>query len=301
MSAAAARRWGPRCAVLVLLGCAAAGAIPAAVVPVTIHTAFGPSSRPAVRRQLVRDRPRAARVPVVPARRFRRIATPVSPPPLRPLSAARPSSRPAGISSSGTGPRYPFPLKAVTASSHQAVTVTVSSDGSTTGSYEAWQRTSAGWRLVFGPWTANIGYGGLAPLGAKREGDGKTPAGVYGFSGMFGVDPDPGVSYSWRAVTGSYDVWDDDPSSPRYNEWVDSRTANPGLAPEPMDNTPAYDYGAVIAYNQARTPGLGSAIFMHVSTGGSTAGCVSLPVGQLLSVLHWLDPADEPVISIGLG
>ena len=58
-----------------------------------------------------------------------------------------------------------------------------------------------------------------------------------------------------------------------------------------MYQTPVYDYGAVIAYNTARTPGLGSAIFLHVSTGAPTAGCVSLPVERLLEVLRWLDPA----------
>ena len=66
-----------------------------------------------------------------------------------------------------------------------------------------------------------------------------------------------------------------------------------------MYNRPAYNYGAVIAYNAARTPGLGSAIFLHVSTGGATAGCVALPQGQLLEVLRWLDPSQQPRIIIG--
>ena len=61
----------------------------------------------------------------------------------------------------------------------------------------------------------------------------------------------------------------------------------------------AYDTGAVIAYNDARTPGLGSAIFLHVSSGRSTAGCVSLPYDELLDVLRWLDPAQAPRIAIG--
>jgi L,D-peptidoglycan transpeptidase YkuD (ErfK/YbiS/YcfS/YnhG family) len=61
---------------------------------------------------------------------------------------------------------------------------------------------------------------------------------------------------------------------------------------------PAYNYGAVIAYNAARSPGLGSAIFLHVDTGGSTAGCVSLPQSELVTVLTWLNPADNPVIQI---
>ena len=66
-----------------------------------------------------------------------------------------------------------------------------------------------------------------------------------------------------------------------------------------MYNTPAYTHGAVIAYNNARTPGLGSAIFLHVSTGGATAGCVALPAAQLLQVLRWLDPAQQPRIVMG--
>jgi L,D-peptidoglycan transpeptidase YkuD (ErfK/YbiS/YcfS/YnhG family) len=61
---------------------------------------------------------------------------------------------------------------------------------------------------------------------------------------------------------------------------------------------PAYDYAAVIAYNTARTPYLGSAIFLHVGTGGSTAGCVSLPRAELIRVLRWLRPADNPRIDI---
>jgi len=67
-----------------------------------------------------------------------------------------------------------------------------------------------------------------------------------------------------------------------------------------MDQTPAYDYGAVIAYNTARTPGLGSAIFLHVDVGGPTAGCVSLPMGELLDMLRWLAPARSPLIEMGV-
>ena len=153
---------------------------------------------------------------------------------------------------------------------------------------------------MFGPWTARIGYNGFAPSRQKREGDGRTPSGVYRFQYMFGVNGNPGVRYRYRRVH-SYDVWDDDPSSPLYNKWVDDRRQNRGKSPEPMDQSPAYSYGAVIAYNTARTPGLGSAIFLHVGVGGPTAGCVSLPIHQLLDVLRWLDPARSPRIDMGVG
>jgi len=152
---------------------------------------------------------------------------------------------------------------------------------------------------VFGPWTARIGRGGFAPAGLKREGDGRTPSGTFGFGFFFGVLPNPGVGFRYRQSQ-PYDFWDDDPASPRYNEWVDQRRADPGLSPEPMDVS-GYDYGAVIAYNTARTPGLGSGIFLHVNIGIATAGCVTLPMGELLRVLRWLKPGRSPRIRMGVG
>lgn len=189
-----------------------------------------------------------------------------------------------------------LPLPPATAAQGQLITVTASY-GSTYATLTAYDITSSGWDEVFGPWTARVGYNGIAAPGMKREGDGMTPSGVYGFGFFFGVLPNPGVLFPYQNVY-SYDYWDDDPTSPLYNEWVDAQTQDPGINPEPMDNVPAYNYGAVIAYNTARTPGLGSAIFLHVDTGGSTAGCVSLPQSELLEVLTWLNPADNPVIQI---
>jgi len=61
-----------------------------------------------------------------------------------------------------------------------------------------------------------------------------------------------------------------------------------------------YSYGAVIGCNTARTPGLGSAIFLHVNIGKPAAGCVTLPMGELLQVLRWLNPAAGPRIEMGV-
>jgi L,D-peptidoglycan transpeptidase YkuD (ErfK/YbiS/YcfS/YnhG family) len=208
-----------------------------------------------------------------------------SSPSAAPSSAAR-SAAPAEVSASrGTG--------------GQLVTVTAASYGATQAELTAYRRAGGQWRRVFGPWVAWIGRNGMAPPGAKREGDGRTPSGTFGFGFFFGVDPDPGVHFPYRRVYG-FDVWDDDPSSPLYNEWVDDRYANPGADPEPMDVS-AYDYGAVIGYNTARTPGLGSAIFLHINIGMPTAGCVTLPAGELLEILRWLNPAASPRIAMGVG
>ena len=117
-----------------------------------------------------------------------------------------------------------------------------------------------------------------------------------------GIYSDPGVSFPWRSVTSS-DVWDDDPSSPLYNQWVNeavSGVAAAGADPEPMEDAPFYDYGAVIDYNtDPVVPYAGSAIFLHVSDGSPTVGCVALPEEELLPVLKWLNPADSPRIIMG--
>jgi L,D-peptidoglycan transpeptidase YkuD (ErfK/YbiS/YcfS/YnhG family) len=183
--------------------------------------------------------------------------------------------------------------------SGQLVTVIAASYGATQAELTAYTRVDGRWRRVFGPWTAWIGRNGMAPPGGKREGDGRTPSGTFGFGFFFGVDANPGVHFPYRRIY-PYDVWDDDPSSPRYNEWVDDRYADAGAAPEPMDVS-AYDFGAVIAYNTARTPGLGSAIFLHLNIGTSTAGCVTLPPRELLDILRWLNPAASPRITMGVG
>lgn len=216
-------------------------------------------------------------------------------PPAPATTSSTTASKPATTMSAGVA----VPQLDRVGTAGQAVVVTASSAGATTAVLSAYERTAAGWRPVFGPWTAQVGTRGIAAPGAKREGDGRTPSGVYGFDFMFGVAPDPGVQFPYRPVTRSI-VWDDDPASPLYNTWVDVDRRQPGAEPEPMYVRPAYDHGAVIAYNTARTPGLGSAIFLHVSTGRATAGCVSLPAGQLIELLRWLDPARAPRIVLGV-
>jgi L,D-peptidoglycan transpeptidase YkuD (ErfK/YbiS/YcfS/YnhG family) len=187
----------------------------------------------------------------------------------------------------------------VPAGGTQIMTVTSPKQVSTYATFNAFSFTGVTWAHKWGPWTARIGYNGFASPGDKVEGDGRTPQGTYGIEFMFGVNPNPGVHFSWRHAY-SYDYWDDDPTSARYNLWTNIRTQSAGKHPEPMHQVPVYNYAAVIAYNTARVPGNGSAIFLHVGNGGDTAGCVSLPQTRLLQVLRWLDPTAHPVITMSV-
>jgi L,D-peptidoglycan transpeptidase YkuD (ErfK/YbiS/YcfS/YnhG family) len=180
----------------------------------------------------------------------------------------------------------------------QLISVISSGYGDTTATVRAFEKRSGKWHEVYGPWSAWIGYAGFAPPGHKREGDGRTPSGSYPFSFFFGAGRNPGVRYPWRHAA-SYDVWDDDSASPRYNEWVDTRHHSAGRDPERMHVLPSYLDGAVIAYNPKRTAGRGSAIFLHVTHHSATNGCVSLPRAKLIKLLRWLRPEDHARIIMG--
>jgi L,D-peptidoglycan transpeptidase YkuD (ErfK/YbiS/YcfS/YnhG family) len=212
------------------------------------------------------------------------------------LAAVLAGTAAAGLVPAGPAVAGPRSLPVV----RQRITVTAAGYGDTSATLRVYQLSGSTWVQVFGPWTARVGYNGVARPGAKREGDGTTPSGTYGFSFFFGVQPGLGFRFPFRHAYG-YDYWDDDPASRLYNEWIDARERNPGANPEPMHQVPAYDYAAVIAYNTARVRGRGSAIFLHVGTGTATAGCVSLPRAELIEVLRWLRPADNPRISITAG
>src|SRR3954470_9886634 len=80
----------------------------------------------------------------------------------------------------------------------QVIKVAASRYGTSYATLTAYRKTSSGWVKSFGPWTARVGRNGFAPPGKKREGDGRTPTGSYGFSFFFGVNARPsGLHYSW--------------------------------------------------------------------------------------------------------
>ena len=129
-----------------------------------------------------------------------------------------------------------------------------------------------------------VGYNGISA--SKREGDGKTPAGVYSLGKGFGVKSKPSsFSGSWAKVTKD-DVWVDGKGGPKgYNTM---KKKSDGYSGEDMYQTPAYNYGQVINYNTSNIADKGSAIFLHVNTGsGKTAGCVSVTQSYLLDTFGW--------------
>ena len=101
-------------------------------------------------------------------------------------------------------------------------------------------------------------------------------------------------------TTDGYDWWNGNVNSPAYNTHVRQAT-NPGGASENLYGAGAvYDYAVDMGYNTARVPGAGSAMFLHVTDGAPSAGCVAIDRAALVSILRWLDPAKNPVIDIAV-
>lgn len=156
-----------------------------------------------------------------------------------------------------------------------------------------------------GSWTrtrelpATVGRNGIATAEAKKEGDGKTPAGMYRLTRAFGYAEKIETGLTYRQATAK-DLWIDDSQSPDYNRWVTAPTKAKSFE-EMKRKDDLYEIGAVIEYNtDPIVAGKGSAIFFHVWGGkdSPTAGCVAIEKQKLREILKWLDRARRPCIVI---
>lgn len=188
------------------------------------------------------------------------------------------------------------PAAAYPATAQQLITVRTSSPTATVGLLRAYDRVNGNWKLVFGPVTARVGPAGI---GQASEGSTRTPAGDWRMTEAFGRLADPGTKMHYFTST-TRDWWDSYVKSPTYNTHV-VRTTSPGPGSENLyDIGYVYDYAAVIGYNLQRTPGAGSAFFLHVSNGKPTAGCVAVSRESMIALLRWMDPAKNPYMRIGV-
>ena len=160
-----------------------------------------------------------------------------------------------------------------------------------------WEKKNKTWVKVSDPILAVVGRNGIAKEGEKREGDGKTPSGVYPLGPAFGYADSILTGLDYRQVTKN-DFWVDDIESPQYNQWVQGTPQAKSFEQLRRDDD-LYKYGVVINYNvDPIVPGNGSAIFLHVwrGAGQGTAGCVAVAEKDIVKILKWLDIDSRPVI-----
>ena len=131
----------------------------------------------------------------------------------------------------------------------------------------------------------------------KREGDNKTPAGLYSFTLAFGLKTDPGAFLNYRKITEN-DYWIDDINSPYYNTWVNSSDTPGDYTSEKLiEHDISYNYALNINYNPDCTPGLGSAVFLHCYNGsGSTTGCIAIPEKNMKTLVKEVDSSTHILI-----
>lgn len=180
----------------------------------------------------------------------------------------------------------------------QVVAVGATSPGATTAVLSLWQKgTNGRWTRAVGPVPARVGKRGIGPA---YEGSLYTPAGVFKLDQAFGRLNNPGTRLPYFK-TDSLDWWNENPVSRTYNKHI-RRINSPGGASENLYYSgTAYNLAVNIAYNPTNIPYKGSAFFLHVGTGHSTAGCVSIAQSTLTTIMRKLDPAQHPVIAIRNG
>lgn len=154
-----------------------------------------------------------------------------------------------------------------------------------------------------GSWKTEFTAGGVCGRNGmsndKKEGDGKTPVGVYQFNLAFGIQDDPGSILPYHKVTKN-DYWVDDSSSRHYNKLVDAaKVKKDWKSAEKLINIqPYYDYGLSLTYNEDCVPGKGSAIFLHCTTPDykGSSGCVCIPPENMVQLLKSVDEKTKIVI-----
>ena len=127
----------------------------------------------------------------------------------------------------------------------------------------------------------------------RKQGDKTTPTGVFHYTMAFGIADDPGCPMGYTKVDETH-YWAGNDDSPYYNTFVSTRDTtdfDPNDSEHLIDYTIPYQYCLDMGFNTERTPGRGSALFLHCySKNQYTAGCVAIPQNYMAEVLRRLKP-----------
>lgn len=143
-----------------------------------------------------------------------------------------------------------------------------------------------------------VGRSGLTA--DKHEGDGGTPIGRWKLrEGFYRPDrmPAPATRLAMRALKPS-DGWCDAPGDPNYNRLV--QLPYPASHEEMWRKDGLYDVVVVMGYNDdPPVSGRGSAIFLHLARSdySPTAGCVAVPLDDMMKLLALVGPDTHIVVS----
>lgn len=131
---------------------------------------------------------------------------------------------------------------------------------------------------------------GMNGLYKKKEGDARTPVGVFKMNVPFGIRAaEEGFPENYLKVDSNY-YWNGDSDSDRYNQLVNVNEYNSfnKLKSEHLINYGGYyDYCINTGYNPDGTAHRGSAIFLHCMVNNSnTHGCIGIASDSMKEVLR---------------
>ena len=183
------------------------------------------------------------------------------------------------------------------------------------GTLRTYERTAKGWKEVGQPAPVTIGKAGAGwGLGLnaprrdgpiKREGDLRSPAGVFDIGEAFGYAASADTAMPYRALSAT-DYCVDVSGSPQYNRIVDAKVVGKQAvqgSTEPMrrdihvHGDQRYADGFVIEHNPRQRAQAGSCIFAHLwkSPVDATTGCTAMAPSLMHRLLAWLRPEQAPV------
>lgn len=186
--------------------------------------------------------------------------------------------------------------------------------GSSEATVSLYEKNKGEWKQVGNSWSSRLGRKGLAwglglhpiPAGStlKKEGDLKSPAGVFELGGVWGYDRSIKKRYSlpYTRITSRH-LWVEDPESKYYNRQVvlDREPDTEWEKKAQMrQNDPAHSLKLFIAHNAPPNvmKGAGSSIFFHIwreDGGRATAGCTTMAESKLRELIAQIDPEKRPV------
>src|SRR5262249_3901259 len=137
----------------------------------------------------------------------------------------------------------------------------------------------------------------------KKEGDGRSPAGIFSLSSAFGYAPGRqagDLKLAYAQATATLECVDD-PQSAHYNKVIErSSVKNPDWksSEQMRRDDDLYNWGVVVDHNAKGEPGCGSCIFLHIweGPGKGTAGCTAMNSSSMEEVLRWLDAKKRPAL-----
>jgi len=123
----------------------------------------------------------------------------------------------------------------------------------------------------------------------KKEGDERTPAGLYRLGPTFGFAKDDRKGHMQLTPGAHFCVHDT--KSPLYGRIVSRAKAGAKTGGEDMDTFPLYKRGIVVDYAPRAHAKAGSCIFLHIwgGEGVGTAGCVALPEERVAYLQEWTE------------